>query len=227
MQIILVGAPGAGKGTQAASLAADLQIAHVASGDLFREAVKAGTPLGLQAKGYMDKGELVPDDVTIGLVLERIKEPDAAKGVILDGFPRTRRQAEALDQALKDASGQIDRVVYLEVPQDVLLGRLSGRWICRDCSRSYHELFNQPTTPGVCDACGGSLYQRDDDKRETALRRLEVYFKDTAPLIDYYRDRGALVEVNGDQSVDDVRQDLLAAVHRENSGDIADNLIQF
>jgi adenylate kinase len=212
MQIILVGAPGAGKGTQAASLAADLQIAHVASGDLFREAVKAGTPLGLQAKGYMDKGELVPDDVTIGLVLERIKEPDAAKGVILDGFPRTRRQAEALDQALKDSSGQIDRVVYLEVPQDVLLGRLSGRWICRDCSRSYHELFNQPTTPGVCDACGGSLYQRDDDKRETALRRLEVYFKDTAPLIDYYRDRGTLVTVNGDQSVDDVRRDLSTAV---------------
>jgi adenylate kinase len=212
MQIILVGAPGAGKGTQAASLAADLQIAHVASGDLFREAVKAGTPLGLQAKGYMDRGELVPDDVTIGLVLERIKEPDAAKGVILDGFPRTRRQAEALDEALKETSGKIDRVVYLEVPQDVLLGRLSGRWICRDCSRSYHELFNQPTTPGVCDACGGSLYQRDDDKRETALRRLEVYFKDTAPLIDYYRDRGTLVTVNGDQSVDDVRRDLSTAV---------------
>jgi adenylate kinase len=212
MQIILVGAPGAGKGTQAASLAADLQIAHVASGDLFREAVKAGTPLGLQAKGYMDKGELVPDDVTIGLVLERIKEPDAAKGVILDGFPRTRRQAEALDEALQETSGKIDRVVYLEVPQDVLLGRLSGRWICRDCSRSYHELFNQPTTPGVCDACGGSLYQRDDDKRETALRRLEVYFKDTAPLIDYYRDRGTLVTVNGDQSVDDVRRDLSTAV---------------
>jgi adenylate kinase len=212
MQIILVGAPGAGKGTQAASLAADLQIAHVASGDLFREAVKAGTPLGLQAKGYMDRGELVPDDVTIGLVLERIKAPDAAKGVILDGFPRTRRQAEALDEALKEASGKIDRVVYLEVPQDVLLGRLSGRWICRDCSRSYHELFNQPTTPGVCDACGGSLYQRDDDKRETALRRLEVYFKDTAPLIDYYRDRGTLVTVNGDQSVDDVRRDLSIAV---------------
>ena len=212
MQIILVGAPGAGKGTQAASLAADLQIAHVASGDLFREAVKAGTPLGLQAKGYMDKGELVPDDVTIGLVLERIKEPDAAKGVILDGFPRTRRQAEALDEALKEASGKIDRVVYLEVPQDVLLGRLSGRWICRDCSRSYHELFNQSTTPGVCDACGGSLYQREDDKRETALRRLEVYFKDTAPLIDYYRDRGTLVTVNGDQTVDDVRRDLSSAV---------------
>jgi len=212
MQIILVGAPGAGKGTQAASLAADLQIAHVASGDLFREAVKAGTPLGLQAKGYMDRGELVPDDVTIGLVLERIKEPDAAKGVILDGFPRTRRQAEALDEALKETSGKIDRVVYLEVPQDVLLGRLSGRWICRDCSRSYHELFNQPTTPGVCDACGGSLYQRDDDKRETALRRLEVYFKDTAPLIDYYRDRGTLMTVNGDQSVDDVRRDLSTAV---------------
>jgi adenylate kinase len=212
MQIILVGAPGAGKGTQAASLAADLQIAHVASGDLFREAVKAGTPLGLQAKGYMDRGELVPDDVTIGLVLERIKEPDAAKGVILDGFPRTRRQSEALDEALKEASGKIDRVVYLEVPQDVLLGRLSGRWICRDCSRSYHELFNQPTTPGVCDACGGSLYQRDDDKRETALRRLEVYFKDTAPLIDYYRDRGTLLTVNGDQSVDDVRRDLSIAV---------------
>jgi len=212
MQIILVGAPGAGKGTQAASLAADLQIAHVASGDLFREAVKAGTPLGLQAKGYMDKGELVPDDVTIGLVLERLKEPDAANGVILDGFPRTRRQAEALDDALKVSGRQIDRVVYLAVPEEVLLGRLSGRWICRDCSRSYHELFNPPTTPGACDACGGKLYQREDDKRETALRRLEVYFKDTAPLIDYYRERGMLVDVDGDQSVDDVRRDLLAAV---------------
>jgi adenylate kinase len=212
MQIILVGAPGAGKGTQAASLAADLQLAHVASGDLFREAVKAGTPLGLQAKGYMDKGELVPDDVTIGLVLERLKQPDAAHGVILDGFPRTRRQAEALDDALKDSGRKIDCVVYLEVPDEVLLGRLSGRWICRDCNRSYHELFNKPTTPGICDACGGTLYQRDDDKRETALRRLEVYFKDTAPLIDYYRDRGMLARVNGDQSVDGVRNDLIAAV---------------
>jgi adenylate kinase len=214
MQIILVGAPGAGKGTQAASLAADLQIAHVASGDLFRDAVKAGTPLGLQAKGYMDKGELVPDDVTIGLVLERLNEPDAAHGVILDGFPRTRRQAEALDEALKSSGRTIDRVVYLEVPDEVLLGRLSGRWICRDCNRSYHELFNMPTTPGVCDACGGTLYQRDDDKRETALRRLEVYFQDTAPLIDYYGEQSSLVRVNGDQSVDDVRRDLLAAVER-------------
>jgi adenylate kinase len=226
MQIILVGAPGAGKGTQAASLAADLQIAHVASGDLFRDAVKAGTLLGLQAKAYMDKGELVPDDVTIGLVLERLQEPDAAHGVILDGFPRTRRQAEALDEALKETGRRIDRVIYLKVPEEVLLGRLSGRWICRDCNRSYHELFNQPTTPGICDACGGTLYQREDDKRETALRRLEVYFTDTAPLIDYYRDLGALIEVNGDQSVDDVRQDLLAAVYRENSGETADNLIQ-
>ena len=217
MQIILVGAPGAGKGTQAASLAADLQVAHVASGDLFRDAVKAGTPLGLQAKGYMDKGELVPDDVTIGLVLERLKEPDAAHGVILDGFPRTRRQAEALDEALRTSGRRIDRVVYLEVPDEVLLGRLSGRWICRDCGRSYHELFNPPTTPGVCDACGGTLYQRDDDKRETALRRLEVYFKDTAPLIDYYRDLGMLAQVNGDQSVDEVRQDLLDAVGNNGS----------
>ncbi|MFN0073254.1 MAG: adenylate kinase [Chloroflexota bacterium] len=212
MQIILVGAPGAGKGTQAASLASELQIAHVASGDLFRDAVKAGTPLGLQAKGYMDKGELVPDDVTIGLVLERLQDQDAAHGVILDGFPRTRRQAEALDDAMTSTGHGIDRVVYLEVPQDVLISRLSGRWICRDCHRSYHELFSQPTTPGVCDACGGTLYQREDDKRETALRRLEVYFKDTAPLIDYYRERGALVNVNGDQSVDDVRRDLMAAV---------------
>jgi adenylate kinase len=217
MQIILVGAPGAGKGTQAASLAADLQVAHVASGDLFRDAVKAETSLGLQAKGYMDKGELVPDDVTIGLVLERLKEPDAAHGVILDGFPRTRRQAEALDEALRNSGRGIDRVVYLEVPDEVLLGRLSGRWICRDCGRSYHERFNPPTTPGVCDACGGTLFQRDDDKRETALRRLEVYFKDTAPLIDYYRDLGMLAQVNGDQSVDDVRQDLLAAVRNNGS----------
>lgn len=214
MQIILVGAPGAGKGTQAASLAADLHIAHVASGDLFRDAVKAGTPLGLQAKGFMDKGELVPDEVTIGLVLERLKEPDAREGVILDGFPRTRPQAEALDAALKSSGRTIDRVIYLEVPRDTLINRLSGRWICRDCHRSYHEVFSKPTMPGVCDACGGTLYQREDDKRETALRRLDVYFKDTAPLIDYYRDQGSLVNVNGDQAVDDVRRDLAAAVGR-------------
>lgn len=214
MQIILVGAPGAGKGTQAVSLAAELAVAHVASGDLFRDAVKAGTPLGLQAKGYMDRGELVPDDVTIGLVLERLKEPDAAHGVILDGFPRTRRQAEALDEALRTMDRRIDRAINLEVPTEVLLGRLSGRWICRDCHQSYHELFNAPTTTGRCDACGGELYQREDDKRETALRRLEVYFRDTAPLIDYYREQGVLSVVNGDQSVDDVRHDLLAAVGR-------------
>jgi adenylate kinase len=210
MQIILVGAPGAGKGTQAASLAADLKIAHVSSGDLFREAVKAGTPLGLQAKGFMDKGELVPDEVTIGLVLERLQEPDAAKGVILDGFPRTRRQAEALDVALEETGRSINRVVYLEVPQEALLARLSGRWICRDCGRSYHELFNPPTASGECDACGGALYQREDDRRETALRRLDVYFRDTAPLIDYYHDRNLLMNVNGDQSVDDVRKALVA-----------------
>jgi len=210
MQIILVGAPGAGKGTQAASLAADLKIAHVSSGDLFREAVKAGTPLGLQAKGFMEKGELVPDEVTIGLVLERLQEPDAAKGVILDGFPRTRRQAEALDVALEETGRSINRVVYLEVPQEALLARLSGRWICRDCGRSYHELFNPPTASGECDACGGALYQREDDRRETALRRLDVYFRDTAPLIDYYHDRNLLMNVNGDQSVDDVRKALVA-----------------
>jgi adenylate kinase len=212
MHIILVGAPGAGKGTQAVSLAADLGIAHVSSGDLFRDAVKAGTPLGTQAKGYMDRGELVPDDVTIGLVLERLKEPDAARGVILDGFPRTRPQAEALDAALKSMNDKINCVIYLEVAEEVLLSRLSGRWICRDCHTSYHEVFNQPTTAGVCDACGGTLYQREDDKRETALRRLEVYFRDTAPLIDYYKEQGNLAVVNGDQSVDDVRRDLVTAV---------------
>jgi len=212
MRIVLLGPPGAGKGTQASSLAIELGVPHVASGDLFRDAVRQGTALGLKAKHYMDRGELVPDDLTTAMVLERLEQPDAANGVILDGFPRTHAQATSLDRELHGIGQQIDLVLNLEVPDDVLISRLSGRWICRQCQRAYHEVFNPPTKPGVCDACGGDLYQREDDRRETAVRRLEVYERQTAPLIDYYRERSLLREVNGDQTVEEVRKALVDAV---------------
>ncbi len=214
MNIVLLGAPGAGKGTQAELLSEHLQIPHVASGDLFREALKGDTRLGREAKAYIDRGELVPDSVTIAMVRERLAASDSERGVILDGFPRTVEQAEALDQILAERGQRLDLVIFIQVRPEVLLERLSGRWICRDCQGVYHTLSNPPATTGVCDACGGRLYQRPDDRPETQGRRIEVYLKQTAPLIGYYRERGLLVEVNGEADISRVQQELQQAVAR-------------
>jgi adenylate kinase len=212
MRIVLLGAPGAGKGTQASVIGDRKGIAHVASGDLFRKHLGEGTDLGKRAKTFMDKGDLVPDDVTVKMVLERIAEPDAAGGFVLDGFPRTGPQAEALDAALADAGQVLDVTPLIEVDTEVLVGRLAGRWICRSCQTPYHEITAPPNQACVCDKDGGELYQRDDDKPEVVRARLQTYETLTAPLIDYYEGQGKLVRVNGQQDVEKVTADLLAAV---------------
>jgi adenylate kinase len=212
MRIVLLGAPGAGKGTQASVIGDRKGIAHVASGDLFRKHLGEGTDLGKRAKTFMDKGDLVPDDVTVKMVLERIAEPDAAGGFVLDGFPRTGPQAEALDAALADAGQVLDVTPLIEVDTEVLVGRLAGRWICRSCQTQYHEITAPPNQACVCDKDGGELYQRDDDKPEVVRARLQTYETLTAPLIDYYEGQGKLVRVNGQQDVEKVTADLLAAV---------------
>lgn len=210
--IVLLGPPASGKGTQAARLREALNLPHVASGDLFRENLKNETELGLRAKGYMDRGELVPDDVTIAMVMERLSRPDCASGAILDGFPRTIAQAEALDEALARRGQRINLVPCITVPDEVLVERVSGRRLCRTCGEAYHVRFNPPRQPGICDKDGGELYQRDDDKPETVRKRLQVYREQTSPLIDYYRRRDLVVEINGDQPIDAVTADLLAAI---------------
>lgn len=208
MILILLGAPGAGKGTQSEILSERLQMAHVSSGDLLRENRKRGTELGKIAEGYMDRGELVPDGLIIDMILDRLSWPDASPGVLLDGFPRTLPQAAALDQALERHGKRVSAALLIDVPEEVLLDRLSGRWTCRNCGRVYHEKFAPPKVPGVCDVCGGELYQREDDKRETAVKRLEV-FKRMRPVVDYYRDAKKLCEIDGVQPVEKVTEDLL------------------
>ncbi|MDP2920481.1 MAG: adenylate kinase [Dehalococcoidia bacterium] len=218
MYIILLGAPGAGKGTQAVEVARELKLAHIATGDMFREAQKQGTALGLKAREYMEKGKLVPDEITVAMLLERISKPDCRQGVIFDGFPRTLAQAEALDKALEKQGKAIDEVVYIKVADEELMKRLSGRWICRQCQSPYHKITSPPKVEGKCDRCGGELYQRDDDKPATISERLKVFFAQTAPLIDYYTRTGKLVEVNGVGSVDNVRKGTLTALRREAAG---------
>ncbi len=217
LYIVLLGAPGAGKGTQARLLSEALGVAHIASGDLFREHLDHRTELGLLAKGYMDCGELVPDDVTIRMVMERLERADCVKGAILDGFPRTVPQARALDQALAAKRHQVSVAPYIKVGEEALVARLSGRWICQQCQATYHTLFSPPRRPGVCDVCGGELYQRSDDTAETVRRRLRVYFEQTLPLIDYYRARQVLVEIDGEQEIGKVYDGLLAAVQQHGS----------
>lgn len=212
MYVILLGPPGAGKGTQAVALAQRLRLAHVASGDLFREALAQGTELGLLAKSYMERGALVPDEVTTAMVMERLSKPDCARGAVLDGFPRTIEQAKALDKALAERDKAVDKVLYINVSEDELLRRLSGRWICRKCQATFHEASRPSAKAGVCDACGGELYQRPDDTVETAKRRLEVYFDQTAPLIAYYREAKKLIEINGGQSIPEVQNDMVRAL---------------
>jgi len=213
--IVFLGAPGAGKGTQAAQVARELKLAHVATGDLFRQVLAQGTDLALKAKSYMEKGKLVPDEITISMVLERIAAPDCAAGVIFDGFPRNLKQAEALDKALLEQGKVIDKVVYIKVAEKELLERLGGRWICRQCQTPYHVKNSPPRVQGKCDRCGGELYQRSDDTAETVKQRLVVYFAETAPLIDYYTKAGKLVEVDGEGSVTEIEGRILKAVRRK------------
>ncbi len=212
MFVVLLGPPGAGKGTQARILAERTGLPHVSSGDLFREHLKQQTDLGRIAQSYMRRGELVPDDVTIAMIRDRLSRPDCQQGAILDGFPRTIAQAEALEAMLAEFNGRVDVVPYLTAPQEVLLERLAGRWTCRAQGHIFHEKNNPPRQPGVCDFDGSELYQRDDDRSETVLRRIQVYLEQTAPLIEYYRQRGLLVEIDGTQEIEQVTQAFLAAV---------------
>ena len=211
MILILLGPPGAGKGTQAALVSRQAGVAHVATGDLFRENIRNQTELGKQAKAYVDRGELVPDQLTVRMLLDRLDRPDTQKGVLLDGFPRTVDQAKALDDALKGRDQAVDKVLYINVGEEEVIARLGGRWTCRQCGAVYHQVFSPPKTPGRCDQCGGELYQRDDDKPETVRNRLSVYTQQTAPLVDYYRQAGKLLEVNGEQDAEAVGKDLLKA----------------
>ena len=213
MYIILLGAPGAGKGTQAVQLTEKLKLAQVASGDLFRQALQNKTELGIKAKAYMEKGQLVPDKITIQMVLERLSAPDCANGAILDGFPRNKKQAEALDKALARQSKAIDKAVYIKVSEGELLKRLSGRWICRNCQAPYHAVESPPRVKGKCDRCGGELYQRADDNEETVKKRLKVYFAETMPLIDYYKKAGKLLEIEGEGSTDEVNRRIVTTLH--------------
>lgn len=208
MNIIFMGPPGAGKGTQAEKIVSDFQIPHISTGDAFRLAMSQGTPLGIKAKGYVDKGLLVPDEITNGIVKERLEQPDCAKGFLLDGYPRTIAQADALDEMLKSQSRQIDHVMNLTVDRELLLARLTGRRICKSCGATYHVLFNPPKHEGICDKCGGELYQRSDDTEEKVGTRLDEYTNKTAPLLDYYRQKGILREVNGEQDITAVTSEI-------------------
>ncbi len=212
LDIILLGAPGSGKGTQAERLQSWLPLPHVSSGELFRDAMESDTELGKLVKGYIERGELVPDEITIRMVAERITRPDCDQGVILDGFPRTLAQARALDALFERMGRRIDAVLNIQVEKQVLMERLSGRWICSQCDRSYHRQNNPEQVRGSCDACGGDLEQREDDRPETQRRRINVYEEQTAPLIRYYRERGVLVDIDGEQDVDAVAQDIREAV---------------
>ena len=214
MYIILIGAQGSGKGTQAEMLSQALGIAHVASGDLFRKAVAEKTELGLKAKVYLDRGELVPDDLTVAMVLNRLEEPDCARGVVFDGFPRTVAQAQFLDKGLQGVGKQIDVAIYLHVPREELLKRLSGRYICKANQHVYNIYTNPPKVPGVCDIDGSELYQRSDDVGEAVQRRLDIFFNETIRLLDYYSDQHKLEEVDGNQSIDQVHRALLDTVRK-------------
>jgi adenylate kinase len=212
--IILIGAPGAGKGTQAQTIATEFGLDYIATGDMFRDAIARGTDLGKRAKEYMDRGDLVPDEVTVGMVTERMGQSKGKAGVLLDGFPRNLEQAQALELALSARGKRINQALHLAVPEDELVRRLAGRWLCRSCGGSYHEVFNPPQIATRCDRCAGELYQRPDDSSETVRNRLRVYQEQTAPLIEHYRSSSILDEVNGAQPIEKVRAGMLEAVRR-------------
>ena len=217
MYVVFLGAPGAGKGTQAAEVAKELKLAHIATGDMFREAQKKNTRLALEAKTYMDRGMLVPDEITIKMVQERIAAPDCIHGVIFDGFPRNIAQAQALDKAMAEQSKAINKVVYIKVSEEELLKRLGGRWVCRQCQTPYHEIASPPKVKGKCDRCDGELYQRSDDVPTTIKERLKVFFAQTAPLIDYYTKTGKLMEVNGEGTMEEIKQRILKAITKKST----------
>lgn len=203
-----MGLPGAGKGTQAEQIVEKYNIPHISTGDMFRAAMKNNTELGRKAKSFMDNGDLVPDEVTNGIVRERLSEDDAKDGFLLDGFPRTVEQAQELENILSDLGTELDAVINIDVEKDVLMKRLTGRWICRTCGKTYHEIYNPPKVSGKCDLDGGELYQRDDDKKETVEKRLNVNMKQTKPLLDFYSEKGKLHNINGEQEIKDVFVDV-------------------
>ena len=213
--IVLLGPPGVGKGTQAKILSERSGLAHISSGDLFRENLKNQTELGKLAQTYMHQGELVPDDVTIAMIRDRLHRQDCDAGALLDGFPRTPAQAEALEKMLEEFHGQVDAVPFITAPRDVLMDRLSDRWTCRAIGHVFNAKSNPPKKTGFCDYDGSELYQRDDDKADTVMHRIQVYLDQTSPLISYYRDRGKLVEINGMQSIEQVTQDLMSALKKQ------------
>ncbi len=208
MNLILLGAPGAGKGTQAKLIVSKYSIPQISTGDMLREAVAKQTELGKKAKEYMDRGELVPDEVVIGIVKERLAQPDCEKGFILDGFPRTLKQAKVLDEILEDLGKKIDAVINVAVPEDEIVKRIVNRRTCKNCGAVYHLIYNPPKEPGKCDKCGGELYQRDDDKEETVKERLRVYKAQTEPLIDYYSKKGLVYNVDGTKSIEGVFKEI-------------------
>jgi adenylate kinase len=208
MNLILMGLPGAGKGTQAEKIIQKYGIPHISTGDMFRAAIKNNTELGIKAKAFMDEGNLVPDEVTIGIVRERLSKDDCKDGFLLDGFPRTTAQASALEEMLDDLGRKLDYVLYIEVPKEDLFKRLTGRWICPTCGATYHELYNPPKVSGECDKDGSELIQRKDDKPETVGKRLEVNFKQTKPLVNFYEDKGYLRSLNGNKDIQEVFEDI-------------------
>ena len=215
MKLIMLGAPGAGKGTQAKKIAEKYQIPHISTGDIFRANIKGQTELGMKAKSFMDQGMLVPDEITIGMLLDRIHEADCAGGYVLDGFPRTIPQAESLTKALAEMGTGIDYAINVDVPDDYIVSRMSGRRACLNCGATYHVAFNPPKTENVCNTCGQSLVLRDDDKPETVKKRLDVYHQQTQPLIDYYKKAGVLKEVDGTQNMEDVFQSIIKVLGAE------------
>ena len=215
MRIILLGPPGAGKGTQAAGIVEKYNIPHISTGDIFRKNIKEGTELGKKAKGFIDQGLLVPDELTVGLVTDRISQPDCKNGFMLDGFPRNVAQAQHLDEYLKEVGISLDKVVNIEVDKDILVGRAVGRRICKSCGATYHVEFNPPKVDGVCDVCGGELYQRADDNEETVSKRIQVYLDETKPLVNYYSQEGIIANINGQQSIDKVFADIVNALGSE------------
>ncbi|MCT1927184.1 adenylate kinase [Staphylococcus pasteuri] len=209
MNIILMGLPGAGKGTQASEIVKKFPIPHISTGDMFRKAIKDETDLGKEAKSYMDRGELVPDEVTVGIVKERISEGDAKKGFLLDGFPRTIDQAEALNSIMAELDRSIDAVINIEVPEEELMNRLTGRRICEKCGTTYHLVFNPPKVEGICDLDGGKLYQREDDNPETVSNRLKVNVKQSKPILEYYDNKGVLNNIDGSKDIEEVTTDVI------------------